>query len=56
MLAAKHGLTGLEFPGGIRDSGGAVYMNAGAHGSDVSRIFKSAEDCTGTGEVGVYDR
>lgn len=44
VLAAKEGLTGLEFAGGIPGSvGGAVFMNAGAHGSDVSRIFSHAE-------------
>jgi UDP-N-acetylmuramate dehydrogenase len=44
VMAGKQGLTGLEFAGGIPGSvGGAVYMNAGAHGSDVSRILKSAE-------------
>jgi len=40
----KKGLTGMEFAGGIPGSvGGAVYMNAGAHGSDLSRILKEAE-------------
>jgi len=44
VIAGKEGLTGLEFAGGIPGSvGGAVYMNAGAHGSDVSRIFQSAD-------------
>lgn len=43
VLAGKEGLTGLEFAGGIPGSvGGAVYMNAGAHGSDVSRVLKEA--------------
>ncbi|WP_202076989.1 UDP-N-acetylmuramate dehydrogenase [Caldalkalibacillus salinus] len=43
-IVARHGLTGLEFAGGIPGTvGGAVYMNAGAHGSDVSRILHSAE-------------
>lgn len=52
VLAAKAGLTGLEFAGGIPGSvGGAVYMNAGALGSDVSRIFKSAELVLDTGEL-----
>ncbi|WP_438351618.1 UDP-N-acetylmuramate dehydrogenase [Paenibacillus sp. FA6] len=52
VLAGKHGLTGMEFAGGIPGSvGGAVYMNAGAHGSDVSRIFKSAEIVLETGEL-----
>ncbi|GGD70999.1 UDP-N-acetylmuramate dehydrogenase [Paenibacillus nasutitermitis] len=52
VLAGKEGLTGLEFAGGIPGSvGGAVYMNAGAHGSDVSRIFKSADIVLETGEL-----
>jgi UDP-N-acetylmuramate dehydrogenase len=55
ILTAKRGLTGLEFAGGIPGSvGGAVYMNAGAHGSDVSRIFKSAEIVLETGELVTY--
>ncbi|MBM7715583.1 UDP-N-acetylmuramate dehydrogenase [Siminovitchia sp. FSL H7-0308] len=40
---ARRGLSGLEFAGGIPGSvGGAVYMNAGAHGSDVSKILRKA--------------
>lgn len=55
IMAGKRGLTGLEFAGGIPGSvGGAVYMNAGAHGSDVSRIFKSAEIVLNTGEMVSY--
>jgi UDP-N-acetylmuramate dehydrogenase len=55
MMAAKRGLTGLEFGSGIPGTvGGAVYMNAGAHGSDVSRVFKSAEIVRETGELVVY--
>lgn len=51
VLAGKQGLTGLEFAGGIPGSvGGAVYMNAGAHGSDVSRILKQAEVLLESGE------
>lgn len=43
MLMSKQGLSGLEFAGGIPGSvGGAVYMNAGAHGSDMSQIVKRA--------------
>lgn len=40
---SKKGLSGLEFASGIPGSvGGAVYMNAGAHGSDISRILTKA--------------
>ncbi|WP_199425999.1 UDP-N-acetylmuramate dehydrogenase [Thermaerobacillus caldiproteolyticus] len=43
-VISKQGLSGLEFAGGIPGSvGGAVYMNAGAHGSDMSRIVKKAQ-------------
>ncbi|ALS27355.1 UDP-N-acetylenolpyruvoylglucosamine reductase [Paenibacillus sp. 32O-W] len=56
VMAGKEGLTGLEFAGGIPGTvGGAVYMNAGALGSDVSRIFQSAEIVLGTGELVRYE-
>ncbi|MFB6363803.1 UDP-N-acetylmuramate dehydrogenase [Paenibacillus elgii] len=52
VMAGKEGLTGLEFAGGIPGTvGGAVYMNAGAHGSDVSRILLRAEVLLPTGEL-----
>ncbi|MEH7106857.1 UDP-N-acetylmuramate dehydrogenase [Bacillus sp. JJ1764] len=42
-LISKRGLSGLEFASGIPGSvGGAVYMNAGAHGSDISNILTRA--------------
>jgi UDP-N-acetylmuramate dehydrogenase len=42
-LICKKGFSGLEFASGIPGSvGGAVYMNAGAHGSDISNILTSA--------------
>ncbi|GAE33858.1 UDP-N-acetylmuramate dehydrogenase [Halalkalibacter akibai] len=42
-LISREGLSGLEFAGGIPGSvGGAVFMNAGAHGSDISKILKEA--------------
>lgn len=52
VKAGREGLTGLEFTGGIPGTvGGAVYMNAGAHGSDMSRILKEAEIVLETGEL-----
>jgi UDP-N-acetylmuramate dehydrogenase len=43
-IMSKKGFSGLEFASGIPGSvGGAVYMNAGAHGSDISRILKKAK-------------
>ena len=52
VMAGKEGLTGLEFAGGIPGSvGGAVFMNAGAHGSDLSRVLKQAEVLLENGEL-----
>ncbi|MED3573505.1 UDP-N-acetylmuramate dehydrogenase [Cytobacillus praedii] len=40
---SRQGLSGLEFASGIPGSvGGAVFMNAGAHGSDISKILSKA--------------
>lgn len=42
-IISKKGISGLEFASGIPGSvGGAVYMNAGAHGSDISKVLKMA--------------
>jgi UDP-N-acetylmuramate dehydrogenase len=42
-MAAQSGLSGLEFAVGIPGTvGGAVIMNAGAHGSSISAILKTA--------------
>ncbi|PEC21169.1 UDP-N-acetylmuramate dehydrogenase [Bacillus cereus] len=42
-LLSRQGLAGLEFASGIPGSvGGAVYMNAGAHKSDISNILSKA--------------
>jgi UDP-N-acetylmuramate dehydrogenase len=42
-LMSREAFTGLEFAAGIPGSvGGAVFMNAGAHGSDMSQIVEKA--------------
>ncbi len=56
-MAGKQGLSGLEFAGGIPGSvGGAVYMNAGAHGSDLSRVIQYAEVLLESGELAQMGR
>lgn len=51
-FAAKNCLSGLEFAAGIPGTaGGAVAMNAGAFGSDISNILKSAEVLLENGDV-----
>ncbi|WP_124727708.1 UDP-N-acetylmuramate dehydrogenase [Staphylospora marina] len=50
-VTAKKGLSGLEFAGGIPGNvGGAVYMNAGAHGSEISRVLRNATVLLESGE------
>jgi|LSQX01.3.fsa_nt_gb UDP-N-acetylmuramate dehydrogenase len=44
MAAQRASLSGLEFAYGIPGSlGGAVYMNAGAYGGEISQVLKSSE-------------
>ena len=47
LMAAKKGLTGLEFASGIPGTmGGSVYMNAGAYKSDMGYIVESVKVLT----------
>ncbi|TCP29092.1 UDP-N-acetylmuramate dehydrogenase [Scopulibacillus darangshiensis] len=51
-ILGKKGLSGFEFAGGIPGSvGGAVYMNAGAHGSDMSQVLSRARILSPNGEL-----
>ena len=51
-MAAGASLTGLEFASGIPGSvGGAVFMNAGAYGGEMSQVISSAEVIGPTGDV-----
>ncbi|MCP8616602.1 UDP-N-acetylmuramate dehydrogenase [Salirhabdus salicampi] len=51
-IMSRQGKRGLAFAGGIPGSvGGAVYMNAGAHGSDVSNILTKAHILFPDGEL-----
>lgn len=47
LLAAKKGLTGLEFASGIPGTvGGAIFMNAGAYKSDMGYVVKEVKVLT----------
>lgn len=49
---ARDGLAGLEFASGIPGSvGGAIYMNAGANGSEVCETLESVTFVTEQGEI-----
>lgn len=53
-VALKNELTGFEFASGIPGSlGGAVCMNAGAYGSEMSGVIKSVEYMDADGNTGV---
>lgn len=50
-FALEHGLTGLEFAWGIPGLvGGAVYMNAGAYDSEMSKVLKECRCITKDGK------
>lgn len=54
-LAGDASLTGLEFACGIPGSiGGAIYMNAGAYGGEVSEVVKEVEVVTLAGRYETY--
>lgn len=56
LLTARQGLAGLEFASGIPGSvGGAVYMNAGAYGSDMGYIVKSIKVLTPEGNIVIME-
>lgn len=50
--AMKNSLTGLEFAGGIPGSiGGALYMNAGAYGGEMSQVVESVDALDSDGNI-----
>ncbi|NLO47606.1 MAG: UDP-N-acetylmuramate dehydrogenase [Clostridiales bacterium] len=52
MTAQRNGLTGLEFAYGIPGTlGGAVYMNAGAYGSEMKEIVLETEVIDAEGQI-----
>ncbi|MBC8569526.1 UDP-N-acetylmuramate dehydrogenase [Zongyangia hominis] len=54
-FAREQGLSGLEFAYGIPGSvGGAVYMNAGAYGGEMSDVLQSARHLDSEGREGCF--
>jgi UDP-N-acetylmuramate dehydrogenase len=55
--AARKGYTGLEFAEGIPGTvGGALYMNAGAYGSEFEKVVEDMQAVTRGGEVKHFSR
>ena len=56
-FAARHGLTGIEFLAGVPGTiGGALAMNAGAHGGEIWDFVNQVETVTRTGKRKVHDK
>lgn len=56
-LAMQEGLSGLEFASGIPGSvGGAVFMNAGAYGQDISDVCTEVTVLMPDGEIAAFSR
>lgn len=54
--ASRRGWAGLEFAAGIPGSlGGAIVMNAGAHGHSMSEVVRTARAVTADGEIELAD-
>lgn len=56
QFALDHSLTGIEFACGIPGTlGGAVFMNAGAYGGEMSFVVSRVRAVTQTGDVHTYE-
>lgn len=56
-VALENELTGLEFACGIPGSiGGAIYMNAGAYGGEVSEVLESVKAIDENGDIIIFTK